>query len=75
MEAFKFETYFSKQIIATFRRANNYLSLIMKCMELMMHFHIQTINEMSKMTLIKKPMENTDDCETQNAEVHKSTIH
>ena len=44
MKAFKFETSFARQIIATLEKANNYPSLIMKCMNVMMHFHTQNIN-------------------------------
>ena len=44
MKAVKSEASFARQIIATFRRANDYLSLVMKCMNIMMHFHTQKIN-------------------------------
>ena len=43
-KAFNLRASFPRQIIATSRRANNYRSLIMKCMNYMMHFHTQNIN-------------------------------
>ena len=43
-KAFNFRTSFARQIIATSRRANNYRSLITKCMNYIMHFHTQNIN-------------------------------
>ena len=41
MKAFDFETSFAWQIIATFKKANDYRSMIMRCMNYMMHFHTQ----------------------------------
>ena len=43
-KAFNSETSFAWQIIATLKKANNYRSMIMKCMNIMMHFYIQTIS-------------------------------